>query len=78
MFLTVDGKLLAQQSRERHQIVELFLCALGISPETARIDAEGIEHHVSSETLDAFRAFCLKVGGPLQKAAARPRRYGNP
>ena len=78
VFLTVDGKLLAQRSRERHQIVESFLCALGISPETARIDAEGIEHHVSSETLDAFRAFCVKVSGPLQKARARSRRYGNP
>ena len=74
VFLTVDGKLLAQRSRERHQIVESFLCALGISPETARIDAEGIEHHVSTETLDAFRAFCVKVRGPLQKARARSRR----
>lgn len=56
-FLTEAGKELARVSRERHQVVELFLCALGISPETARIDAEGIEHHVSSETLDAFRRF---------------------
>jgi DtxR family manganese transport transcriptional regulator len=37
--------------------VESFLCALGISPETARIDAEGIEHHVSAETLEAFRVY---------------------
>ena len=75
VFLTVDGKALAQRSRERHQIVESFLCALGISPETARIDAEGIEHHVSAETLDAFRAFCVKVRGPLRarrQPGARP------
>ena len=26
-------------------------------PTTARIDAEGIEHHVSAETLNAFRGF---------------------
>ena len=57
VFLTEEGKELARVSRERHQVVELFLCALGISPETARIDAEGIEHHVSAETLEAFRAF---------------------
>ncbi len=37
--------------------MERFLCALGVSPETARRDAEGIEHHVSAETLEAFRAF---------------------
>jgi DtxR family transcriptional regulator, manganese transport regulator len=57
VFLTAEGKNLADMSRERHQVVESFLCALGISSETARIDAEGIEHHVSVETLDAFRAF---------------------
>ena len=57
MFLTEAGKKLAEKSRARHQIVESFLCALGINAETARIDAEGIEHHVSTETLEAFERF---------------------
>jgi DtxR family manganese transport transcriptional regulator len=60
VFLTEEGASLAERSRERHQIVENFLCALGISPETARVDAEGIEHHVSLETLAAFKAFLQK------------------
>ena len=60
VFLTEDGRRLAEESRHRHNIVESFLCALGISPETARIDAEGIEHHVSAETLEAFRRFVKK------------------
>jgi DtxR family manganese transport transcriptional regulator len=46
---------MALESRERHQTVEAFLRSLGVSAETARIDAEGIEHHVSAETLEAFR-----------------------
>lgn len=57
VFLTAEGEKQAQFSRERHQIVENFFLALGISPETARIDAEGVEHHVSEETLAAFRRF---------------------
>ena len=57
VFLTEAGKKLAQTSRRRHQIVESFLSAIGISPDTARIDAEGIEHHVSAETLQAFERF---------------------
>lgn len=57
VFLTAEGEKLAQESRERHQIVENFLLVLGVSPEIARRDAEGMEHHVSEETLDAFR--CL-------------------
>jgi DtxR family manganese transport transcriptional regulator len=55
VFLTEAGRRLAHESRERHQIVEAFLRSLGVSPDTARIDAEGIEHHVSTETLAAFR-----------------------
>ncbi len=57
VFLTEPGQRLANGARERHRIVEAFLIALGVSPETARRDAEGIEHHVSAETLAAFRAF---------------------
>lgn len=57
VFLTESGRLLATQARERHRIVERFLRALGVSSETARRDAEGIEHHVSAETLEAFQRF---------------------
>jgi DtxR family transcriptional regulator, manganese transport regulator len=56
-FLTDAGKALAAESRCRHKLVEDFLLAIGVSPETARQDAEGIEHHVSSETMDAVRRF---------------------
>lgn len=62
VFLTAEGGKLAQESRERHQIVENFLLVLGVSPEIARRDAEGMEHHVSEETLDAFRLFTQKHG----------------
>ncbi|OLP58294.1 transcriptional regulator MntR [Xaviernesmea oryzae] len=57
VFLTAAGQKMAGESRLRHQTVEAFLRVLGVSPETARIDAEGIEHHVSEETLSAFRRF---------------------
>ncbi len=55
VFLTEAGQALALESRARHQTVEAFLRALGVSAETARVDAEGIEHHVSAETLAAFK-----------------------
>ncbi|SQD05623.1 transcriptional regulator (manganese transport regulator) [Escherichia coli] len=55
VFLTAEGEKLAQESRERHQIVENFLLVLGRqSRKSPRRDAEGMEHHVSEETLDAF------------------------
>jgi DtxR family manganese transport transcriptional regulator len=55
VFLTETGRRVASEARARHQTVVAFLRSLGVSAETARIDAEGIEHHVSGETLEAFR-----------------------
>ncbi len=45
---------LAEACRRRHRIVIEFLRAAGVSEATALRDAEGIEHHVSRETLAAF------------------------
>lgn len=53
--LTPAGKKLARKCQERHDLVLGFLRAIGVDEETARIDAEGIEHHVSKETLKCFQ-----------------------
>ncbi len=57
IFLTEEGQILADASRERHNVVRDFLIAVGVSSATADQDAEGVEHHVSEETLKAFRKF---------------------
>ncbi len=57
IFLTDEGQRLAQRTRARHAAVVAFLRALGVSDEVAHADAEGIEHHVSRETLAAFERF---------------------
>ena len=54
IFLTDAGRELAEACRRRHRIVVAFLLSLGIDEETAERDAEGIEHHVSGTTLEAF------------------------
>ncbi len=53
--LTVRGRDLASRSRKTHEIVYQFLRAIGVSEPTAAIDTEGIEHHVSRQTLECFR-----------------------
>jgi DtxR family transcriptional regulator, manganese transport regulator len=55
IFLTEKGSRLAEESRKRHEIVVAFLQSLGVPEEIAQTDAEGIEHHVSPETLAAFK-----------------------
>lgn len=54
IFLTEAGRKLSVESRRRHEIVGAFLKSLGVPEGIAQADAEGMEHHVSKETLDAF------------------------
>ncbi len=64
IFLTAAGETMATASRERHRIVFEFLMAMGISERIAEADSEGIEHHVSAETLAMFeRLTAQKKGG---------------
>ncbi len=62
VFLTHAGEHLAGKSRARHRLVVAVLTAIGVPPEAAEQDAEGLEHHISPATLRAFSAF-LKKGG---------------
>lgn len=57
VFLTEEGQRLADQSKRRHLAVVAFLEAIGVGTRQARLDAEGIEHHVSQETLLAMERF---------------------
>ena len=54
IFLTEKGRNLAASCKSRHETVVAFLRSLGIPERVAEMDAEGIEHHVSPDTLAAF------------------------
>ncbi len=55
--LTSKGTALANRARRRHEVVLEFLLAIGVDAATAAIDAEGIEHHVSPQTLKKLKEF---------------------
>ena len=57
IFLTQAGKKLAETSRAKHQIVRDFLIAIGVNDDVAEQDAEGVEHHVSEQTLSKFEEY---------------------
>jgi DtxR family manganese transport transcriptional regulator len=61
IFLTAAGEKLARESRRRHEIVVDFLKLIGVPDMVAQSDAEGIEHHVSRETLAAFQRHLKRV-----------------
>ena len=55
--LTEKGRRIARDSQRRHKTVYAFLLMLGVSERTATIDTEGLEHHVSPETLLKMQEF---------------------
>ncbi len=52
--LTEKGQESARHSRARHELLVKFLLKLGVSADTAEHDSEGMEHHLSPETLEAM------------------------
>ena len=49
--MTPRGRATAADMRRRHQLLRSFLIGLGVDERTADADAEGMEHHVSPQTL---------------------------
>ncbi len=62
--LTEAGLALAERVRARHRIVVDLLVAVGVPLEDAENDAEGLEHHVSPATLEAFARYLAKRNLP--------------
>lgn len=54
MTLTPKGTAVAETIQRRHAALTRLLDLLGIPPKTRDRDIEGIEHHVSEETLSAL------------------------
>ena len=61
VFLTEAGTAMAERVRVRHRLVVDVLTAVGVPPEAAEADAEGIEHYISTTTLEAFERFLRRA-----------------
>ena len=72
IFLTENGRRLADESRVRHETVVAFLRHIGVPERAAEMDAEGMEHHVSPETLAAFRRVMAGSKSSVPTAGAGP------
>jgi DtxR family manganese transport transcriptional regulator len=61
IFLAPPGAAIAAASKKRHMLVLNFLIAAGVPPAVAELDAEGIEHHVSPQTIAALKRLTDKL-----------------
>jgi Mn-dependent DtxR family transcriptional regulator len=51
LILTDKGREVARRIQRRHETLSRFFSLLGLDPRTQQADIEGIEHHLSPETL---------------------------
>jgi DtxR family transcriptional regulator, manganese transport regulator len=59
--LTSKGLELAIFCKERHQFLLNYLITLGVPENVAKIDVEGMEHHISQTTMQAFQRHLKKI-----------------
>jgi len=55
--LTNKGQKIGKRLVERHAMLESFLRLIGVDEAHVYEDVEGIEHHLSSNTLDCMTQF---------------------
>jgi len=71
--LTDTGRAAALGIRHRHRVLMEFLTAIGVPPDLAIRDVEGMEHHMSSITVEKIQALL-----PQLKEGAEPKVLGRP
>ena len=61
LVLTTAGETLARNIAQRHQLLTDFLTLLGVDERVIDHDVEGMEHHISPQTLRAIEALTAQL-----------------
>ncbi len=61
IYLTEEGKEIAEMIYERHQLLTEFFIELGVSSDTASTDACRIEHVISPESINAIKKHIKEI-----------------
>ncbi len=78
LVLTTAGETLARNIMLRHQLLTDFLRTLGITEDEIYHDVEGMEHHISPQTLQAIEALLSELRqNPTLVARVRSRARGS-
>ena len=75
LVLTTAGETLARSIARRHELLSDFLRLLGLDQSVIDHDVEGMEHHISPETLRAIEALTEQL---RRRPALRAKLNGIP
>jgi Mn-dependent DtxR family transcriptional regulator len=76
LVLTSKGRAIAQEIIERHDILTRLLRRFGIDEETIYRDVEGMEHHISAQTLRVLTLVTEELEGNPDLLRRLKRRLG--
>jgi Mn-dependent DtxR family transcriptional regulator len=61
--MTELGKKIGQEIARRHEVLTRLLSGFGLDPKTVHEDVEGMEHHMSRQTLDVLTLIMEELEG---------------
>lgn len=59
--LTEAGKIIGDKVHKRHEILFEFLTLIGVSKKVAESDVDGLEHHLSDESVEKLKKVIEKL-----------------
>ena len=78
LVLTDKGRAVACRIKDRHQTLARFFSIFGLDEDTQRQDIEGIEHHLSAETVEILSSLAqfFESQPAMLKAFLKSRKAG--
>ncbi len=78
LVLTTTGETLARNIMRRHQLLTDFLRMLEIEEDVVYHDVEGMEHHISPQTLNAIEALMEALrNNPMVLSSIKHQPHGH-
>ena len=78
LVLTTAGETLARNIARRHELLTDFLTLLGLDDRVIYHDVEGMEHHISPQTLNAIEALMEALrNNPMVLSSIKHQPHGH-
>ncbi len=72
--MTEAGREIGRAIARRHEVLTRLLAGFGLDPKTVHEDVEGMEHHISRQTLDVLTLLMEELEGNAELMARLKRK----
>jgi Mn-dependent DtxR family transcriptional regulator len=76
--LTETGRKVGEEIARRHEVLTRLLAGFGLDPATVHQDVEGMEHHISRQTLEVLTLLMEELEGNPKLLAKLKGRLNKP